>query len=115
MANNPFMSDLPVRHYLREWREKRGLSQEQLGKLCGTTGATISRYEKDERGLPLELLYKFLDVFDIQPGQFFAPPEAPSLDAEARDLDRANRRQLHQIVTEFCATAKRGATDQPLA
>lgn len=83
MPVNVFLSHTPARHYLREWREKRGLSQEELGKRCGTTGATISRYEKGDRGLPLELQLKLFDVLDILPGQFFAPPETPSLDAMA--------------------------------
>jgi transcriptional regulator with XRE-family HTH domain len=83
MPVNVFLSHVPARHYLREWREKRGLSQDELGKKCATTGATISRYEKGERGLPLELQLKLFDVLDILPGQFFAPPETPSLDAYA--------------------------------
>jgi transcriptional regulator with XRE-family HTH domain len=83
MPINVFLSHTPARHYLREWREKRGLSQEELGKKCGTSGPSISHYEKGNRGLPLELLLKLLEHLDILPGQFFAPPETPSLDAYA--------------------------------
>src|SRR5580704_529335 len=32
-------------HQLKLWREHRGLTQEQLAELAGTTHATIGRYE----------------------------------------------------------------------
>lgn len=83
MPVNVFLSHTPARHYLREWREKRELSQDQLGKLCGISAAAISHYEKGDRGLPLDLLLKLFEHLDILPGQFFAPPETPSLDAFA--------------------------------
>lgn len=95
------MADVPPRHYLREWREKRGLTMEQLGKLVGTTGGTIGRYEKGERGLPLELQLKLFHALDILPGQFFAPPEAPHLDAFAVNLTPARRRRLLEMVKAF--------------
>lgn len=86
MPVNVFLSHTPARHHLRAWREKRGFSQEELGRQCGTSGATISRYEKGDRGLPLELQLKLFEVLDILPGQFFAPPETPSLDVFANSL-----------------------------
>jgi len=86
MPVNVFLSHTPARHYLREWREKLGFSQEELGKRCGTSGAAISHYEKGDRGLSLDLLLKLFEVLDILPGQFFAPPETPSLDANANFL-----------------------------
>lgn len=98
MATNPFGADIPARHYLREWREHRGLSQEALGKMVGATGATISRYEKGDRGLPLELMFKLFDALDILPGQFFNQPQAPTLDAFAINLSAKDRRALIEVV-----------------
>lgn len=34
------------RHFIREWREHRGLTQEQLAERIGASGATVSRIEK---------------------------------------------------------------------
>lgn len=98
MAISPFNADIPQRHYLREWREHRGLSQEELGRIVGATGGTISRYEKGDRGLPFELQVKLFDALDILPGQFFSPPQAPSLDAFAINLSAKDRRALIEVV-----------------
>jgi transcriptional regulator with XRE-family HTH domain len=98
MATNPFNADIPARHYLREWREHREMSQEALGQLIGATGGTISRYEKGDRGLPLDLMFKLFEALDILPGQFFSPPQAPSLDAFALELSAKDRRMLVEAV-----------------
>lgn len=98
MAISPFNGDIPQRHYLREWREHRGLSQEKLGEMVGASGGTISRYEKGDRGLPFELQVKLFEALDILPGQFFGPPEAPSLDSFALNLSAKDRRALIEVV-----------------
>lgn len=98
MPLTPFLANVPARHYLREWREKRAMSQDTLGKLCGTTGATISRYEKGDRGLPLDLLLQLFQHLDILPGQFFAPPEAPDLNTFALELTAKERLALLQTI-----------------
>ena len=103
MATSPYLAEIPPRHYLREWREKRGLSQEALGKAVGTTGGTISRFETNDRGLELEMQLKLFDALDILPGQFYAPPEAPHLDAFAVGLSPKRRRELLEMVREFVA------------
>lgn len=98
MAINQLNADVPARHYLREWREHRGYSQHELGQMVGATGGTISRYEKGDRGLPLEFLLKLFEALDILPGQFFGPPEAPSLDSFALPLAAKDRRALIELV-----------------
>jgi transcriptional regulator with XRE-family HTH domain len=98
VAISPFNGDIPQRHYLREWREHRGLSQEKLGEMVGASGGTISRYEKGDRGLPFELQVKLFEALDILPGQFFSPPQAPSLDVYAVNLPAKDRRALIEVV-----------------
>jgi transcriptional regulator with XRE-family HTH domain len=103
MATTPYLADIPSRHFLFEWRKRRGLTQDALGKLVGTTGATISRLESDKLGLEMEMALKLFDALDILPGQFFAPPGVPHLDAFAVGLSPQRRRQLLQMVKEFVA------------
>ncbi len=43
-------SQKPVEHFLRQWRERAGLDQEQLADLMGVEQATVSRWENGERG-----------------------------------------------------------------
>jgi DNA-binding XRE family transcriptional regulator len=59
------------RHYLREWRQKRGLTQEQVAEAMGTHRGMISRYESSQRGLTLEVQFRLMEVLDIMPAQFF--------------------------------------------
>lgn len=48
---------------LVKWREKRGLTQPQLGELLSVTSTTIYRWEKGLRGVPafLPLALESLD------------------------------------------------------
>ena len=50
---------------LRELREKRGLSQEDLAKAVGTTGANLSRIELGEQQPRAALLTKLADYFGV--------------------------------------------------
>lgn len=45
---------------LREWRTGLGLTLEQLGEKCGLTASGISRYERNERPLTLEVIEKVM-------------------------------------------------------
>lgn len=75
MPTNP--SDFPHqhRHYLRRWREVRGLSQEELAAKLKTTKSVVSRWENGERGIHMEMQFRLFDVLRITPAQFFADPE----------------------------------------
>lgn len=89
----------PFRHYLREWRLKRGLTQAELAEAIGTFKGVISRYETGERGISLDMQYKLMMALKITPGQFFASPEVVSLDALAQSADPGTRKTLETIVS----------------
>jgi transcriptional regulator with XRE-family HTH domain len=89
------------RHYLREWRQKRGLTQEQVAEAMGTHRGMISRYESSQRGLTLEVQFRLMEVLDIMPAQFFSPPDEPSLDAMLRNASPDDRRLVHDVVQVF--------------
>lgn len=50
------------RHFIKEWREFRGLSQEQLGALVGTSKANISRIEDLKQGYTQDGLEAIADA-----------------------------------------------------
>jgi transcriptional regulator with XRE-family HTH domain len=52
---------------IRELREARGWTTEQLGKEAGTTGATISRLEGGERKLTVEWMQKIAHALKVAP------------------------------------------------
>lgn len=89
------------RHYLREWRIKRGMKQEDLAKAVGTLKSVISRYETGERGISLEMQFKLFQALQIVPGQFFADPDEPSLDAVVKGKSRETRQLLARQLTDW--------------
>jgi transcriptional regulator with XRE-family HTH domain len=72
MANS---HDAPRRHYLCEWREFRGLTQDDLSLLAGTSRNEIADYETGERSIRLEMQFKLIWALGITSAQFFEPPE----------------------------------------
>lgn len=93
------------RHFLREWRKKRNLTQDQLGDKLGIYKSVLSRYERGERGITDEMMFRFLDALEITPGQFYAHPDTPSLDALARGLNGEKFLILADFVKTYCERA----------
>lgn len=50
---------------LKELREARKLTQEELGKMVGTTRQTISNYEIGKRKADYEMLEALADIFNV--------------------------------------------------
>jgi transcriptional regulator with XRE-family HTH domain len=90
--------DSPYRHYLKEWREHRGLYQEQLARMVGSSASVISRFETGDRHMKLEMQFKFMAALRITPAQFFSPPDQPSLDALVARASPEFRAQLVKMV-----------------
>ena len=58
----------PVVLKLREWREKRGLSQTDLAELAGTYQATVSGLETGEtQRIEFDLLQRLADALRCKP------------------------------------------------
>ena len=93
--------DQPDRHYLREWREKRGLLQEQLAKMVGSSKSVISRLETGERPIKMEMQFKLWRALRIRPAQFFSPPGDPSLDALVSGESPEVRSRIAKFVKAF--------------
>lgn len=57
-------------NYLRQWREYRQMTQEQLASACEppTTGSVISLLEEGERGLSLKWLRRLAPALNTKPG-----------------------------------------------
>jgi transcriptional regulator with XRE-family HTH domain len=86
------------RHYLREWRQHRGLSQDDLAKALKTSKGEISRYERGERTISLLIQFNLMRALQITPGQFFSPPGARSADALLSGLSPEDRDRILAAV-----------------
>lgn len=56
------------RHFIREWREFRDLTQEHLAEMLDTTKASISRIESLKQGYTQDFLEACADALGVHPG-----------------------------------------------
>jgi transcriptional regulator with XRE-family HTH domain len=70
---NPPMVTPRLENYLRTYRKRSGLTQQEVGYLLGSeTGAQVSRYEKRRRLPPLETALAYEEIFGVPIGELFA-------------------------------------------
>jgi transcriptional regulator with XRE-family HTH domain len=96
--------DSPYRHYLREWREYRGLKQEDLAALTGISPSVISRYETGDRRIHMEAQFRLMAALGIVPPQFFAHPGAPFQVTITGDETPEQRRRLLDTLKVLLAS-----------
>lgn len=96
------------RLYITEWRENRGLSQERLADRVGTTGATVSRWERawrtGETPPNTDILDALAEAIGIDAVDFFRHPDAPSADALLRDQPADVRQQAMNVIAAIRKT-----------
>jgi transcriptional regulator with XRE-family HTH domain len=78
------------RHFIREWREFRGLTQERLADMLGTTKTSISRIESLKQSYTQEFLEACADALGTHAGALLMrmPSDA---DQEAEAASRRRR------------------------
>lgn len=93
-------------NYLRQWREYRRMTQEQLAGACEppTTGSVISLLEEGERGLSLKWLRRLAPALNTRPGWLadVNPLEADTLTLELVEaIPDELRDQVQAILRTF--------------
>lgn len=56
---------------IKELRKARGMNQEQLAELLGTTKQTVSRYEKGNRQANQDVLFQLSNIFNVSIDDLF--------------------------------------------
>ena len=101
----------PVRHFLKEWREHKGLTQQQLadrlplgdeGKPTGKD--QISRWERKKRGMTMEVQAALAEALGISPGALFHDPAQPSADELLRNATPEKRREVFAVIETLLRT-----------
>lgn len=54
-----------IGEHITTLRKRKGLSQADLGKLIGTSGAIVGRYERDDMIPSIEVVIKFADALEV--------------------------------------------------
>jgi transcriptional regulator with XRE-family HTH domain len=72
------------RHFVREWRKFRGLTQEKLAERLETTKANISRIENLHQGYTQDFLEACADVLKTEPAMLLTrnPLDEPTTTSE---------------------------------
>jgi transcriptional regulator with XRE-family HTH domain len=114
--NSPMVTRIgpkkPFRHFLKEWREKRGLTQQQLadrlpiGEDGRPTGKDqISRWETGKRGMTMEVQVALSEALDLDsPGDLFRDPNMPSADDLLRKANPEQRQRIFAVIETMLKT-----------
>jgi transcriptional regulator with XRE-family HTH domain len=91
----------PLRLYIAEWRESRGLSQEQLGARLGPKGVsdvTVSRWETGSRKPDENAQAAIAEALDIDINDLRRHPDQPSADALLRGQPKEIVEQAIKLI-----------------
>lgn len=98
----------PFKHFLREWREARHLTQEQLADRLDTGKDQVSRWENGKRGMTIEVQVAIAEALQIEPADLFRDPAAPSIDALLANSSADMRRKAFEIVRVMISEKRDG-------
>ncbi len=89
----------PVRLFIAEWREAKGLSQEALGGRLGVSDVTVSRWETGKRRPDLDAQAAIAEALGVEVIDLFRLPSKPSADALLRDQSLEIQEQAIRVIT----------------
>ena len=95
----------PVRWYVREWREKRGLTQDALALRLDTDKSVISQLENGKRRMNDGWIAGFAFAFGIEPGDLLRDPNAPTLDELLSKASPADRLMIVDFIKRLTQAA----------
>lgn len=88
----------PKHYYIKEWRDRAGLSQQALGDRLGVTHVAIGRWERGERQPSIKSQRELADALGIRPIDLLRPPDRPSLDALLAGLPEEDFQRVMRTV-----------------
>lgn len=99
------------RNYLRQWREFRRMSQDELAAAADTTKSVISLLENEKRPLSSKWLRRFAEILETRPGHILdVDPNA--VDSDLIDIwlniSAENREQAIRVLQTFARTGTSG-------
>ena len=95
----------PLRWYVREWREKFRLSQEQLANRLETNKGQISKLENQKQRLNDDWVIGVSEALGIEPRDLLRDPSAPTLEDLLRGASPEDRATAVRLVEAFLKRA----------
>lgn len=97
------------RLFLKEWREARKLTLQQVADRLDVDRSTIQRHEKEARKLTTDHLAELALALECEPQDLWRHPDQPSQEDIARGLAALTPDQRRQAL-EIIAVLKRTGT-----
>lgn len=94
----------PVRWYLREWREFRGFTQEQLAERMDTNKGQVSKLETGAQRLNDVWISRAAHALAVEPGDLLRDPARPTADDLLRGATPEKRRQALVVIEAMMKT-----------
>lgn len=106
MASNPMLipKDGPPRHYIREWRKFRQLTQERLAERTPYSTGAISQLETGRTSYTQGILEALAAALDCQPGDLLS--RNPFMDGTVIQLFNELPDDKRRIALEMLKTLK---------
>lgn len=94
------------RHFIKEWRKFRGLTQEQLAERIGVAVSSISQLETMKQGYSQPTLEAIADALDCEPADLLMrnPTQPEAIWSIWETLDQPAKNQAIQILETFRKT-----------
>lgn len=73
---------------IKEYRESKNITQDELAEFLGTTRQSVSRYENGERKTSQEILFNLAKYFDISIDDLFPKRDDYNLTSNKLDKDQ---------------------------
>lgn len=81
---HPIPKPAPPRHYIKEWRDFRGFTQERLAERVGLTAGAISQLERGLTGYTQPTIEALADALNCEPGDLL--DRNPLVEGQVVDL-----------------------------
>lgn len=100
----PSLPTATVGQRIRQHRQERNLTQTELARQIGIQQSDLSRMEKGEYRVSLDVLFRLLQIFEMSLGEFFgdlAQQGLTSREASLLEYFRALPREDQHEVLDF--------------
>lgn len=93
-------------NFLGAWRDKAGLSQEEVAASLGTSLRVVEQLEAGEIDCSAKWLTKLAALYETNPGLLFVSPEAANTDlmAVARAVPESQKAVALKVLQQFTGT-----------